>query len=235
MERDNDKPIERRNPTKRDTIAYPMKTETRANLIFIIIFLAVALPGAVILFIKKLDPAAAPMYLPDPIHQRLPYMAPQWTPDEVVRVIPPVTGTWVEQLTGEQGAGSGVMLHERLPLISEDRMVQVTAIKYTPARLTVYAILWDGEDGLDAAGYQTAISSAGTAIPGHVVAVRKISMPDGVRKELMNGGYVAPRQWVAWLELQFDQPMPEPSSFALHLSYKNGEISSDRSVNLFTQ
>ena len=212
-----------------------MKTETRANLIFIIIFLAVALPGAVILFIKKLDPAAAPMYLPDPIHQRLPYMAPQWTPDEVTRVIPPTTGKWVEQLTGEQGAGSGVRLHERLPLLSEDRMFQVTTMKYTPAGLTVYAILWDGEDGLNAADYRVAISSAGTTIPGRIIVVRKISMPDAVRKELMNGGYVAPRQWVAWLELQFDGPLPEASSFVLHLSYKNGEISSDRSVNLFTQ
>jgi len=212
-----------------------MRSETRANLIFLTIFLAVALPGAVILFIKKLDPAAAPMYLPDPIHQRLPYMAPQWTPDEVTRVIPPITGKWVEQLTGEQGAGSGVALHERLPLISEDRMLQVTAMKYTPSRLIVYTILWDGEEGVDAANYRAAILSAGTTISGRVVAVRKIPMPDAVRKELMNDGYVAPRKWVAWLELQFDGSLPEGSAFVLHLSYKNGEVSLGRSVNLFTQ
>ena len=85
-------------------------------------------------------------------------------------------------------------------------------------------MLWDGEDGLDDAGYQTAMSSAGTTIPGHVIAVRKISMPDGYRKELMNRGYVAPRKWVAWIELQFEGAVPESSSFVLHLSYKNGEV-----------
>lgn len=212
-----------------------MKSETRANLIFITIFLAIALPGAVILFIKKLDPAAAPMYLPDPIRQRLPYMAPQWTPDEVTRVIPPITEKWVEQLNGEQGAGAEVLLHQRVPVISDDRMLQVTAIKYAAESLTVYAILWEGEDGFDAGNYQASISAAGASVPGRVVAVRKIPMPAGVRKELMNGGYVAPRQFIAWLELQFDVPPQKVRSFVLNLSCKNGSTSSKRSVNLFTQ
>src|SRR5438270_478817 len=100
-----------------------MKHETRVNLIFLSLFLAISLPGAVILFKRKLDPAAAPMYLPDPIRQRLPYMAPQWMPDEVTRVIPPLTGQWVDELNRDNGGGAEVLLRDRLPVLSDDRMV----------------------------------------------------------------------------------------------------------------
>jgi hypothetical protein len=212
-----------------------MKSETRANIIFLAIFLAISLPGAAILFKKKLDPSAAPMYLPDPIHQRLPYMAPQWTPDEVRRVIPLLTGQWVEQINREQGAGKEMLLHNRLPLISNDRMLQVTAMHYTQERLNVYAIVWESEDEFDAVNYKTSISTGTATQPGRVVAVRKIMMPMAVRNELMNEGYVKPSQFVSWFELQFDGFPPDQASFTLHLSCQKGSASWNRSVNLFTQ
>ena len=43
-----------------------MKRETRVNLIFLIAFLAISLPGAVILFRKKLEPNARRMDLLSP-------------------------------------------------------------------------------------------------------------------------------------------------------------------------
>src|SRR5258706_12692966 len=107
-----------------------MKQETRVNLIFLAIFLAISLPGAVILFKSKLDPSAAPMYLPDPVRQRLPYMAPQGTPDQVARVVRPLTGQWVEKLTRRQGEGE-VLIRKRLPVLSDDHLLQGTAVKTT--------------------------------------------------------------------------------------------------------
>ena len=106
-----------------------MKRETRANLLFLALFLAVSLPGAVILFKKKLDPNASRMGMPEFVRRRLPYMAPLATPDsEVMRVIPPLTGAWVEELNREQGGGAAVFMNGRSPVTSDDRILQVTGI-----------------------------------------------------------------------------------------------------------
>ena len=77
-----------------------MTRETRANLVFLALFLAVCLPGAVILFKKKMQPGAVPLGMPDFVRRRLPYLVPLPTPDDqVIRVIPPQTGAWVSELS----------------------------------------------------------------------------------------------------------------------------------------
>src|SRR5258705_13554788 len=84
-----------------------MKRETRANLIFLTAFLALTLPGAVILFKKKLDPRAPAMSMPDYVRRRLPYMAPQLSlAEQVVRFVPDLTGQWVTQLNRHRGGGA---------------------------------------------------------------------------------------------------------------------------------
>src|ERR1043165_6278319 len=93
------------------TIAAVMKRETRANLLFLCIFLAISLPGAVILFKKKMDSSAPPMWMAEGIRPRLPYMAPEVTPGvEVTRVIPDKTWRWVEQVNHAHGGGDSVLM-----------------------------------------------------------------------------------------------------------------------------
>jgi len=210
-----------------------MERETRLNLIFLAVFLAISLPGAVILFKKKLDPNAAPMYLPDPVRQRLPYMAPQWTPDEVVRVIPQQTGQWVEQITREQGGGNEILLRERLPILSADRLIQVAAIKSTPTTQTFYLIAWDNF-GTDARHYDASLIVAGQKHTGKIRAIRNIPMPQPVHQELLTAGYVKPRHWIAWIELEFTIPPPNQPAL-LQVSYNDGANLTTSSVNLFTQ
>jgi hypothetical protein len=65
-----------------------VRRETRVNLIFLVAFLALSLPGAVILFRKKLDPGAPRMDQPDMMVTRLPYMAPLPAPTGVKWVVP---------------------------------------------------------------------------------------------------------------------------------------------------
>src|SRR2546423_11645880 len=83
-----------------------VKRETGANLIFISVFLCLTIPGAVILFKKKLDPAAPPMFMPDFVRRRLPYMASQLSPEQVARYVPYLTGQWVSELSRERAGGS---------------------------------------------------------------------------------------------------------------------------------
>src|SRR5688572_33317835 len=84
-----------------------MTRETRSNLIFLGIFLAISLPGAVILVKKKMRPGAAPAPLsrPDPVRRQLPYMAPQVTSDKVVRYVPPMTRQWLMERSEERRVG----------------------------------------------------------------------------------------------------------------------------------
>jgi hypothetical protein len=210
-----------------------MKHETRLNLIFLSVFLAISIPGAVILFIRKLDPSAAPMYLPDPVRQRLPYMAPQWTPDEVTRVIPPITGQWIEQLNHDQGTDTEVLLRERLPLLSTDRLLQVTGIKTAASTMTVYVVAWDNF-GSDARHYVASLATGGNKQTAKI-RVARIPMPDPVRKELLTAGYVKPRPWIAWIELEFDAPPKSQQPQVVQVTYNDGANVTTSSVNLFTQ
>ena len=212
-----------------------MKRETRANLIFLAIFVGICAPGAVILFKRKLDPRAAPMYLPDPVRLRLPYMAPQWTPEEVVRVIPVVTGQWVDQINREQDGGPEVLMRDRLPVLSNDRMLQVTAVKRGARVTSIYLIAWDGEYGDDARHFEASILAGGKTYRGRVRAARKMAVPETVRQELLNAGYVKPRSWVSWVELEFDGIPAEKQALVLQVSYREGVTSASGSVNLFTE
>src|SRR6266700_2379261 len=102
-----------------------MRRETRANLIFLTIFLSVTIPGAVVLFKKKLDPSAPPMFMPDFVRRRLPYMASQQSPGQVVRFVPELTGQWVSEINREHAGGLAVLMVGRQPLVSDDHVVQV--------------------------------------------------------------------------------------------------------------
>src|SRR5688500_9795408 len=102
-----------------------MTRENRANLLFLSLFLGISLPGAVILFKKKLDPAAPAMSLPDPVKRRLPYMFPRPVSTEVTRYVPKLSGEWVSKINTERGGEPNVLsTRDRLPLLSADRRFQ---------------------------------------------------------------------------------------------------------------
>lgn len=211
-----------------------MKRETKLNLIFLTLILAIMTPGAVILFKRKLDPAAAPMYLPDPVRQRLPYMAPQWTPEEVTRVIPELTGQWVQQIEQQQSGHPQILMRNRSPVLSQDRLLQVTALEETATTTQIHLIAWDGYSA-SAQNYHLDLLTGKTAITGKVLTARQIPMPDNVKKELQNGGYAKPRPWIAWLNVEFAGKPPPGQPFVLQVSYKDDSASLNSAVNLFTE
>jgi hypothetical protein len=190
-----------------------MNRETRLNLIFLGVFLAVSVPGAVLLFKKKLDPGAPPMFMPDYVRRRLPYMAPQRTPNEVVRVIPDVTGAWVTQVNRDHGGGDEVLLDDRRPIISDDHSVQITSLKRADTGTTLNLIVWTPATGVT-------IETAGHA--AKIAKQEDISMPLAVKKELMNWGVIQPPPSVTWIEAHFDEKVPLPAGAIIRVSYRNG-------------
>jgi hypothetical protein len=212
-----------------------MTRETRANLIFLGIFLAVSIPGAVILVKKKMQPGSAPMGMPDFVRRRLPYMVPLATPDDrVVRVIPPRTGAWVGDLIRERAAGAAEPRQGRLPVTSTDRVVQGTGLKEAGGRKLLYLLAWEGGYGVDLAKYHiVATAGAGERFDGRVVKAESIAVPEAVKQELMSGGYVKPPANVTWVEVAFDAPIAGKRPLSVRLEYDTGSEAASATVNIF--
>jgi hypothetical protein len=163
------------------------------------------------LFRKKLDPTAPPMFMPDYVRRRLPYMAPQQAPEGVVRVIPDVTGAWVEQINRERGGGDQVLLDDRHAVISDDYTVQVTAVKNGQWGTTLDLLVW-------APAAQFTVTSGGQT--ANIAKVEDLPMPPEVKKELMNWGVVQPPPRVVWVEAQFVQKLTSPEGAEIRVSYR---------------
>jgi hypothetical protein len=215
-----------------------MTRETRANLIFLGLFLAVSLPGAVILVKKKMQPGAAPMGMPDFVRRRVPYMVPLATPDDqVLRVVPPQTGAGVGELIRRRAAGAAEPRHGPLPVTSSDRVVQVTGLKEEGGRTLLYLLAWEGGYGTEAARYRVVATAgaAGERFDGRVVTAEPIPVPEAVKKELMSGGYVKPPAQVTWIEVAFDAPVAATRPLSVRLAYETGGEPAATAVDIFAK
>jgi hypothetical protein len=194
-----------------------MKRETRANLIFLTAFLTLTLPGAVILFKKKLDPRAPAMFMPDYVRRRLPYMAPQLSPaEQVVRFVPDLTGQWVTQLNAQRGGAAQVLMSGHRAITTDDHLIQVLSIG--PATLNLIA--WDDRYGTDLQRYSISITSGATTIPGQVRSAEKIPLPADIKRELMDAGVIRPPAAITFLTVEFAERLAKNDQFVLQIAYR---------------
>ena len=170
-----------------------MTRENRLNVIFLVAFLVISLPGAAILFLKKLDPEARLMYMPSSVRKSIGYMVPQVTAPDVVRSYPPVTMAWVER---QAIRFTGNMPHRieeaggRLrPLISQDRLVELLAVE--PDTRIVSLLIWQPVDT------DSAVSE------GEILAVERVSLPTEVVKDLLAEGYTRPPKAATLVRLRY--------------------------------
>ncbi|MGF1632372.1 MAG: hypothetical protein ACFCVE_00855 [Phycisphaerae bacterium] len=176
--------------------------ETKANLLFLIGFLVLSLPGAVILFNKKLDPAEPAMYLPAPSRDQIPYMAPQVGFQYVNRFVPPVTAAWVRQTAMAQMDATGLYLEDgvdgpAMPAMSRRRQFQVVARTGRGDQQRLGVMVWDDTTDLS---YAWLVD--GTEVTaGRPEAMQARPLLPSVVKELKDMGFVKPPTAVTWLEL----------------------------------
>jgi hypothetical protein len=200
-----------------------MKRETRLNLIFLAAFLAISLPGAVILFRKKLDPNASRMTMPDAVRRRLPYVTPFATASDVRRYVPPMTGEWVERL-----AGGPMLTRDGLPLMSEDYLLQAVTATPNGSETDVGLILWDSRASAEAADLAISVDNR----PGRIIRVESVLLPAEVRQELLSGGYPQPPHHIIWIKAAL--PIVSERQ-AVQINYRIGQTAAATSVNLFTR
>jgi hypothetical protein len=198
-----------------------VKRETRANLLFLAVFLGISLPGLVVLFKKKLDPQAPPMYLPDPVKTRLPYMAPVLAPPEVTRVIPEKAGRWVTELARRRAGQPEMLLEARHPVISVDRGLQLVGIQEASGRNTLSLLAWSEEYPAVASQYQVAVECGGKPRAAKMVGAEEVAVPSEVRTELIYGGYAKPPRRVVWLTAEVEGAAPLGRPLVVRVSRTN--------------
>jgi hypothetical protein len=168
-----------------------MTRETRYNLIFLALMLVLLVPGAVIVFYKKLQPTARPMFEPEPVPRAVAYMLPGDPPPGMRRIEPRHTAEWVEQVaqqaTGSGGAtgGAGLILRPQdgyeLPVMSAGRAFQVIAMRRTGTdELTVWVLFWNGQPAPAPGAWTT--QPDGRPVP--ITDTEVLTVPNLVRDEL---------------------------------------------------
>jgi hypothetical protein len=210
-----------------------MRKETRANLIFLAVFLGISLPGAVILFIKKSDPLAGRMSLPDSVRRRVPYMTPLHTPDVVTRYVPALTGRWVSKVSREQGGVDEFFVRKWRPVVSDDHVVQFIGVRRGAAEATLFFIAWDAPFDADVGGYSVTARLGDRAVAARVTAARSLELPRDARKELMNGGFARAPSHVTWVEVAVADPLTGREPLTVGLSH--GGAGPASTVNVFTK
>ena len=173
-----------------------MPRDTRANLIFLTIFLGISLPGAVILFKKKLDPTARPMYLPSAPSNTIAYMDPREAP-QLKRYSPERTGQWMATTARERGVAN-VLMRDGLPVMSSGRSFQVVGLSRSGAATVVHLVGWQSLLNVKVLARQ-----AGQTHEGEVVSSSGVALPDEVRDELIRAGFAKPPRQVEWMTLSF--------------------------------
>ena len=178
--------------------------ETRINLWFLAIFLVISLPGAVILFIKKLDPSAPRMDEPDAVLTRLPYMTPAPSLSKVRWMVPPVTYRWLTELTQKKTGGTMASAlppgPEWEPVISADHRVQVMSTSTRNGMTHLALAVWDSPSADDASRVKLAFQVSGHDVPIEIVQTDSVEIPGPVRHELVSLGYSHPPARIEWID-----------------------------------
>ena len=205
-----------------------MSKETRYNLIFLVILLAVMVPGAVMLFRKKLDPSARPMYLPDPVRQTVAYMSPQETPPGMSRVAPPLTAQWISGMKKEI-AGMAVARPrdaEGMPVTSASKAFEVVTYAGNQSEgFRVLVVFWTPPP------QSPAWSIRGQG--GTVEYSKEVALPKSVREELGANGMLIPPKQVTFQSIRFSGP-PGAGGWDLKLTSPQGTLDSAKIVQTFT-
>jgi hypothetical protein len=185
------------------TYADGMTQEVRNNLIFLAIFLAISLPGAVILFKKKLDPNAAPMYLPAPAYTDRLFNDPSPAPPDAARVVPPLTQQWLAELRGPSPqSATAVPLFE--PAMDPTHNAQLLALWRDAGTVNATLILWDiPVPGSDDAIKVNLVTSSGV-VDAHARTASRVELPIPIRRELQDRGFVSPPVAVTVVKVEFD-------------------------------
>ncbi len=177
-----------------------MTRETRYNLIFLVVILAILIPGGIKLFRKKLDPTATMMYLPDPVAVQSAYIDSNLSNPRTRRIVPPLTSGWIAQVAEQQWPDSiawpSVVRHRGI--VSEKRTFEAVASSDAEGKRHAGLVLWNSK----AVDILASVRATWGGKDAKVTTGSVVSVPRDVRKELQALGYVQPPEPIAWVMVE---------------------------------
>lgn len=195
-----------------------MSKETKVNLIALVVLGVLLAPGAIILFNKKLDPEAAPMYLPSVLPPAFAYNDPWERPPHISRIIPRETGQWVRGVAEERMEGDRQVPIQWLSgAVSRGRGFELAAVATVPEGYEVGLLVWRLEGDPVPEDWKVEVSTLepvsvgmpklgepGIRVNGRLiepleVALYRTSMT--VREELRDMGMLEPHTQARWVKL----------------------------------
>lgn len=178
-----------------------MKKEARYNTIFIVLLLAISLPGIVMLVRKKLNQPPRPSRgaLAAPVRTDVVYVDPLPQGPRLTQFVPPLTRQWV--------AGQSPLV-ARQPsdnvINSTARSFELIGIDRAGGRVTLTLLLWDPRLPREAQGLGFALVGPAGTREGAIQSLDTVLVPEPVLEELRNSGYLTPPAQITRVAVAFD-------------------------------
>lgn len=198
-----------------------MTRETKFNLAFLTLILALLGPGGVLLFFSRLKPNIKPLTDPDPMPHTVAFISPGQTPPGMVRVYPPHTAAWVNQLMDQHGASDIKLAKDdrQQPMVSQKRSFQLLGVRRYPTATTILVLVWN-QLNLGSTPHWTLDAGGASHVP-QAIQTEPIAIPDLVQKELgANQILILPKQ-VEWVQMTF--PTLPNDRWTLHRALANAK------------
>jgi hypothetical protein len=124
------------------------------------------------------------------------------------------------------------MLHARMPVISDDRMIQVAAVEEAAGSSTFHVIDWRPDHATSPGGYRATAEVGEQSMPVTVEKVEAAELPAPVRRELIYAGYGKPPLTVNWLVLTTGAPTGGKRPLTLRITHGDGSGALNSTVTL---
>lgn len=194
---------------------YLMKRDTRANLIFLIIFVALALPGIIKLTRHSYvtggrDPAMRPA-----VRGAFAYMDPT-PPVGMPRVVPPSVAEFIQR-TAERlekmqpGLHSIIRPNDQRPVMSSALNLQLLGRGANTGHYNVALFGWNSHYAPLPELYDITATRGGEQVKGQMTSYEPGVLTLEVRSELQDFGYVVPPDSVLWMIITFPGEAPVDS------------------------
>lgn len=176
-----------------------MKTESKANLIFVTILIILMVPGVFMLVRRKLNGDRTSAALPDPVPYALAYNQPPPTPPGLPRMEPPFVRDWVQQIVREKiGIDTSVLRNANEPIVSDAYFTQALSVtRHENGPSDIWLMIWRDAPTPSAGDPQIFLTPA-SAKPAASISIEPIDVPKDVRHALQGVGYIdpPPRVWL---------------------------------------
>lgn len=169
-----------------------MSKESRANLIFVVLFVLISIPGLIMLVRKKMDPERGPMWMPPAMYSGLVYIDTIDAPPNIKRFVPARTAAWVRDLVRERFGVTApptiTVDGEDQPVMSDDRLAQLIGLETREGKTRIAVLFWN----LPRESTPTSIQILQEDVALNDTKTESIEVPQEIKRDLQESGIPAP-------------------------------------------